>query len=52
MEPMTYAIIIIIMLGAYVVFQVMRMKRSFEGRGGTYENIITWLKSFLPEMLR
>lgn len=52
MSPEFAVIIVIILLLAYVVMQVVRMKRSFEGRGGTYENFITWAKGFLPEMLR
>lgn len=52
MEPMIWAGIVIAILIAYAVFQVVRMKREFEGKGGSYENITSWLKSFLPEMLR
>jgi len=52
MEPVVWVVVIVALLAAYVAFQVFRMKTSFESRGGSYENITSWIKGFLPGWMK
>lgn len=41
MEPMIIALLVIIILICYAIFQVTRMKRNFDSKGGSYDPLLT-----------
>ena len=44
-EPMVYAVMVIALIFMWVAYEVWKMKKSFEERGGSYAPLIPeWLK--------